>query len=150
MDVKKKLVELISFNPCHGICNFCERFKDNYACEKYRKEAIADNMISNGVTVQGAADNDVAYKLKATDTVKPNDDVRSHRVKLDINNLFQQIDDLLSKIEEEDLEKTVFGVGVGLELLISYLRLIAIRAIELDDDVLIGLLLDLHVLKKEG
>lgn len=108
------------------------------------------NWVGNGVTVQGAADNDVAYKLKATDTVKPNDDVRAHRVKLDINNLFQQIDDLLSKIEEEDLEKTVFGVGVGLELLISYLRLIAIRAIELDDDVLIGMLLDLHVLKKEG
>jgi hypothetical protein len=79
-----------------------------------------------------------------------NDNIRHCRVKLDINNLFREIDDLLSKIEEESLEKAVFGVGVGLELLISYLRQIATRAIELNDDVLIGLLLDLHVLKKEG
>lgn len=154
MDIKEKLMELINMgsgcpdgkDPFGDFCESC-RYKES---TMRQLESLADYLIANGVTVQGATDNDVAYKLKATDTVKPNDDVRSHRVKLDINNLFQQIDDLLSKIEEEDLEKTVFGVGVGLELLISYLRLIAIRAIELDDDVLIGLLLDLHVLKKEG
>ena len=78
-----------------------------------------------------------------------NVDVKPCRVKLDINNLFRQIDDLLSKIEDDALEEDVFGIGVGLELLISYLRQIATRAIELNDDVLIGLLLDLHVLKNE-
>lgn len=156
MNDKKKMAELIAecFHKCLSrSCTKCEYIDrpatrlGNRSCQAY---LFADHLIANGVTVQGATDNDVAYKLKATDTVKPNDDVRSHRVKLDINNLFRQIDDLLSKIEEEDLEKTVFGVGVGLELLISYLRLIAIRAIELDDDVLIGLLFDLHVLNKEG
>ncbi len=153
MDVKKKLVELIEKGCiCPNDANpfYCDtecQYNDSLCCGN---ERLADYLIANGVTVQGATDNDVAYKLKATDTVKPNDDVRSHRVKLDINNLFREIDDLLSKIEEETLEKTVFGVGVGLELLISYLRQIATRAIELNDDVLIGLLLDLHVLKKEG
>lgn len=31
---------------------FCEHFKNEYACEKHKKEVIADNMIDHGVTVQ--------------------------------------------------------------------------------------------------
>ena len=53
MDVRKKLVELQSIITCpNAICNFCEYFKNKSACEKHKKEVIADNMIANGVTVQ--------------------------------------------------------------------------------------------------
>ena len=53
MDVREKLVELQSIITCpNAICNFCEHFKNKGACEKHKKEVIADNMIANGVTVQ--------------------------------------------------------------------------------------------------
>ena len=53
MDVREKLVELQSIITCpNAICNFCEHFKNKSACEKHKKEVIADNMIANGVTVQ--------------------------------------------------------------------------------------------------
>ena len=53
MDVREKLVELQSIITCpNAICNFCEYFKNKSACEKHKKEVIADNMITNGVTVQ--------------------------------------------------------------------------------------------------
>ena len=53
MDVKEKLVELQSIITCpNAICNFCEYFKNKSACEKHKKEVIADNMIANGVPVQ--------------------------------------------------------------------------------------------------
>ncbi len=73
---------------------------------------------------------------------------RSIRVKLDINNLFREIDDLLGDSRCQIDEKTGFGIAAGMELLAAYLRHIAARAIELNDEVLIGLLLDLHVLKE--
>ena len=53
MDIREKLVELQSIITCpNAICNFCEHFKNKSACEKHKKEVIADNMIANGVTVQ--------------------------------------------------------------------------------------------------
>ncbi len=53
MDVGEKLVEFQSIITCpNAICNFCEHFKNKGACEKHKKEVIADNMIANGVTVQ--------------------------------------------------------------------------------------------------
>ena len=53
MDVREKLVELQSIITCpNAICNFCEHFKNKGACEKHKKEVIADNMIAHGVTVQ--------------------------------------------------------------------------------------------------
>ena len=53
MDVREKLVELQSIITCpNAICNFCEHFKNKSACERHKKEVIADNMISHGVTVQ--------------------------------------------------------------------------------------------------
>ena len=53
MDVREKLVELQSIITCpNAICNFCEHFKNKGACEKHKKEVVADNMIANGVTVQ--------------------------------------------------------------------------------------------------
>ena len=52
MDVREKLVELQSIITCpNAICNFCEHFKNKDACEKHKKEVIADNMIAHGVTV---------------------------------------------------------------------------------------------------
>ncbi len=76
------------------------------------------------------------------------DSKKTHRMKMDINNLFRQIDDLLSVNQSEEDWKTGFGIAVGLELLGDYIRQIAERTIELNDEVLIGLLLDLHVLKE--
>ena len=53
MDVREKLMELQSIITCpNAICNFCEHFKNKSACERHKKEVIADNMIANGVTVQ--------------------------------------------------------------------------------------------------
>ena len=53
MDIREKLVELQSIITCpNAICNFCEHFKNKNACEKHKKEVIADNMIDHGVTVQ--------------------------------------------------------------------------------------------------
>lgn len=53
MDVREKLVEFQSIITCpNAICNFCEHFKNKGACEKHKKEVIADNMIAHGVTVQ--------------------------------------------------------------------------------------------------
>lgn len=50
--MKEKLIELLSVNTCpNAICNFCEHFKNSYACEKHKKEVIADHLIANGVTV---------------------------------------------------------------------------------------------------
>ena len=51
MDIKEKLIEFQNIITCpNEICNFCEYFKNNNACEKHKKEVIADNMIANGVT----------------------------------------------------------------------------------------------------
>lgn len=53
MDVREKLVEFQSIITCpNAICNFCEHFKNKSACERHKKEVIADNMIAHGVTVQ--------------------------------------------------------------------------------------------------
>lgn len=53
MDISEKLVELQSIITCpNAICNFCEHFKNKSACERHKKEVIADNMIAHGVTVQ--------------------------------------------------------------------------------------------------
>ena len=71
------------------------------------------------------------------------------RIKLDYNNLLRQIDDVLSSSRSKVVKENAFGISVGLQLLSSYIKQIAERAVELEDDVLIDLLLDLCVLKKE-
>ena len=74
----------------------------------------------------------------------------TQRVKLDYNHLMEQVDGFLSDNSEEN-DTLVFGIAMGLELLSTYIRNIAERAIEINDEVLIGLLKDLCVLKeKEG
>ena len=71
------------------------------------------------------------------------------RIKMDYNNLLRQIDDVLSNSRSKIVKENAFGIATGLQLLSSYIKEIAERAVELDDDILIGLLLDLHVLRKE-
>jgi hypothetical protein len=71
-----------------------------------------------------------------------------HRMKLDINHLYELIDEVLSNSGSKIIKERGFAISVGLDLLQNYLRDIAERAIELNDDVLIDLLLDLHVLKE--
>ena len=70
----------------------------------------------------------------------------TQRIKLDYNHLMEQIADFLNENSSEDNEIMVFGLGIGLELLGAYMKNIAERAIELNDDVLIGLLKDLCIL----
>lgn len=72
------------------------------------------------------------------------------RVKLDYNNLLRQIDDVLSASRSKVAKENALGISVGLQILSTYIKSIAERAIEIEDDVLIGLLLDLGVLKEEG
>lgn len=75
----------------------------------------------------------------------------TQRVKLDYNHLMQQIVDFLNENSTEDNERDVFGLGIGLQLLEAYMKNIAKRAIELNDDALIELLKDLYILiDKEG
>lgn len=72
-----------------------------------------------------------------------------HRMKMDINNWFRLLDEVMSNCRSKIARENGFGIAIGMELLASYLRQIGERAIELNDDVLIDLLIDLHVLKEE-
>ena len=74
----------------------------------------------------------------------------TQRMKVDYNHLMEIIDDFLGKVSLEDEENYVFAIGMGLNLLTAYLKEIAERAIEINDDVLIELLKDLCVLKEKG
>lgn len=72
---------------------------------------------------------------------------KSTRVKLDYNHLLDLIGDVLA---DEALQERgiTFGIAIGLELLSSYLRQIAERAVEIEDEVLIDLLKDLYLIKE--
>ena len=70
----------------------------------------------------------------------------TQRIKLDYNHLMQQIAEFLNENYSDDNERLVFGIGVGLELLDAYMKNIAERAIELNDNALIDLLKDLCIL----
>jgi len=70
------------------------------------------------------------------------------RMKLDYNNLVRQIDEVMSNSRSKIAREKGFGIGIGLNLLTMYLKDIAERAIELNDDVLLGLLLDLHIISR--
>lgn len=72
-----------------------------------------------------------------------------HRMKMDINNWFRLVEEVISNSRSKIARENGFGIAIGMELLTSYLRQIAERAIELNDDELIDLLLDLHVLKED-
>jgi hypothetical protein len=70
----------------------------------------------------------------------------TQRMKLDYNHLMQQIVDFLNENSTEENERFAWGIGIGLELLEAYMKNIAERVIEINDDVLIGLLKDLCIL----
>ncbi|MGI6096472.1 MAG: hypothetical protein ACOYBL_13895 [Lachnospiraceae bacterium] len=72
-----------------------------------------------------------------------------HRMKMDINNWVRQVDDVLSNSKSKIVRENRFGISIGLDLLLSYLQKIAERAIELNDDELLKILVDLNVLKQE-
>lgn len=71
------------------------------------------------------------------------------RMKLDYNNLLSNIDRTLSESRSRIVKENAFGVAVGLELLSGYLRDIAQRAIDLNDDKLIELCVGMGILKRE-
>lgn len=71
------------------------------------------------------------------------------RMKLDYNNLLSNIDRTLSESRSKVVKRNAFGIAVGLELLSGYLRDIAQRAIDLNDDKLIDLCVDMGILKRE-
>ena len=59
------------------------------------------------------------------------------RMKMDINNWFRMVEEVISNSRSKIARENGFGIAIGMELLTSYLRQIAERAIELNDDVLI-------------
>lgn len=73
----------------------------------------------------------------------------NRRMKMDINNWVRQVDDVLSNSRSKIVRENRYGISIGMDLLLSYLKDIVERAIELNDEKLIEILLDLHVLKKE-
>lgn len=71
------------------------------------------------------------------------------RVKMDYNNLVEKIDRTLSESKSRVVKENAFGISVGLKLLSGYLRDIAQRAIDLEDDKLIELCVGMGILKRE-
>lgn len=71
------------------------------------------------------------------------------RVKMDYNNLVEEIDRTVSASRSRAARENTFGIGIGLTLLNGYLTEIAKRAVELNDDKLIDLCVDMGILKKQ-
>lgn len=70
------------------------------------------------------------------------------RMKLDYNNLLSNIDRTLSESRSKVVKRNAFGIAVGLEILSGYLRDIAQRAIDLNDEKLIELCVGMGILKQ--
>ncbi len=70
-------------------------------------------------------------------------------MKLDYNNLLRLINETLSASRSKIVRENAFGISMGMDLLSEYLKKIAERAIELNDETLIKLLLDIDVLKED-
>lgn len=71
------------------------------------------------------------------------------RVKMNYNNLVEEIDRTVSASRSRAARENAFGIGIGLTLLNGYLTEIAKRAVELNDDKLIGMCVDMGILKQE-
>lgn len=71
------------------------------------------------------------------------------RVKMNYNNLVEKIDRTVSASRSLAARGNAFGIGIGLTMLNGYLTEIAKRAVELNDDKLIGLCVDMGILKQE-
>lgn len=72
--------------------------------------------------------------------------MRTLRLKLDFNHLMELMDETLGASKDPYVEKHAMEIGIGLELLCSYMRQIAERAIELNDEKLLSILMDLHII----
>lgn len=71
------------------------------------------------------------------------------RVKMDYNNLVEEIDRTLSESKSRVVKENAFGISVGLKLLSGYLRDIAQRSIDLEDDKLIELCVGMGIVKRK-
>lgn len=69
------------------------------------------------------------------------------RMKLDYNHLLETIDEVMSNSRSKLAKENGFGIAIGLNMLSDYLKKIAERAIELNDDILLELLVDMMILK---
>ena len=67
-------------------------------------------------------------------------------MRLNYSNLVRNIDEVLAKSRSRIVQENAFGISIGINLLNEYLRRIAERALEINDEVLIGLLKDLEIL----
>lgn len=59
------------------------------------------------------------------------------KMRLDYNNFMRQIVDLLNNSEDETVQESAFSIGMGLELLTSYMKDIATLAIKRNDKELL-------------
>ena len=69
-------------------------------------------------------------------------------MKLDYNHLLETINEVISNSRSKIARENGFGIGIGLNMLTNYIKQIAERAIELNDEVLLGLLQDMMVIKE--
>ena len=60
-----------------------------------------------------------------------NNRTKNRRMKIDINNWVKQIDYVLLNSRSKIVRENGYGISIGLDLILSYLRKIAERAIEL-------------------
>lgn len=74
----------------------------------------------------------------------------TQRIKIDYNRLLETINAVMSNSRSKIVRENGFGIAIGLNMLTGYLKNIAERAIELDDAVLIGLLVDMMIVKEKG
>lgn len=74
--------------------------------------------------------------------------MKTQRMKLDYNHLLETIDAVMSNSRSKIARENGFGIGIGLNMLTSYIKQIAERAIEINDEILLGLLQDMMVIKE--
>ena len=70
------------------------------------------------------------------------------RMKLDYNHLITTIGEVMSNSRSKIARENGFGIAIGLDMLTNYIRLIARRAIVLQDEELLSLLQDMMVIKE--
>lgn len=74
--------------------------------------------------------------------------MKTQRMKLDYNHLLENISEVISNSRSKIARENGFGIAIGLDMLTNYIKQIALRAIELNDEVLLGLLQDMMVIKE--
>ena len=72
------------------------------------------------------------------------------QVKMDLNVLEEKIYELINKSKSRFCKAQGFGIGVGLDILNSYLNKVADRAIKIDDPIITYFLMQIGVLKPEN